>query len=337
MKICICGGGSLGHVCAGVFSSIKGVSVNVYTQHPELWSKEISVTDLQNKRYVGNIAVVSNSPQETVSNSDIVFLCLPGFLIEKTLLAIKPYIVPSTIVGSIVSSTGFFFQAHKILLANTKLFGFQRTPFIARISEYGKSASLLGYKPEICVAVENVADKEAFRKGIEKLFITPTILLNNYYEACLTNSNPILHTGRLYGLWHTWHGEILPACPFFYKDWNVESSSIIIEMDNEFMQLLDTLHVDKIRIPTLLDYYESTDAFSLAQKLSSIPAFQSILSPMKKKDFGWVPDFASRYFTEDFPYGLRFIKELAKERNIETPMIDRVYCWGMNMLGHSYL
>ena len=80
----------------------------------------------------------------------------------------------------------------------------------------------------------------------------------------------------------------------FYKEWTNEASQLIIDMDKEFFQLLDKLNVNSL--PTLLDYYESTDAASLTRKIESIPAFQTILSPMKQVGGGWVADFENRYF-----------------------------------------
>lgn len=47
---------------------------------------------------------------------------------------------------------------------------------------------------------------------------------------------------------------------------------------------------------------------------------------------GWCPDFSSRYFTEDFPFGLKFIRDLCIERNVSCPNIDKVYAWGMSKL-----
>lgn len=79
-----------------------------------------------------------------------------------------------------------------------------------------------------------------------------------------------------------------------------------------------------------MEYYESHDAESLTRKITSIPAFQNITSPMKKVDSGWVPDFESRYFTEDFPYGLKFIVELAKDKNIDCPNLNKVFEWGIS-------
>lgn len=329
LAITIIGGGSLGHVTAGVFSSQPNVTVSIFTGRPEQWNNDIVVKDLNGKLFEGHISQISHNAEDVIPQSDIVFLCLPGFLIEKTLKEIKPYLSPSTIIGSIVCSTGFFFAAHDILPKGSKLFGFQRTPFIARVEEYGKSANLLGYKKEVAIACENIADEEAFREEVERLFITPTKLLNSFYEVSLTNSNPILHTGRLYAMWGDWNGEVYDHNILFYKEWTNTASEYIIAMDNEFMMLLDKLPIDKRNIPRLLDYYESCDASSLTHKISNITAFQTITSPMKEVSGGWIPDFESRYFTEDFPYGLRFIKELAQKHNIDTPTIDKVYNWGM--------
>ena len=326
IKVCICGGGSLGHVCAAVMAS-QGAGVSILSGHPESWSAAVEATDPDGKVFRGRLEGVSSSPEKAVSGADIVLLCVPGYLIEKTLRDIKPYI-GSAAVGTVVSSTGFFFFAHDILGANARLFGFQRVPFISRVKEYGSSALLLGYKKSLLVALENLP--ESFGKTLEELLITPVEIADNYLQVSLTNSNPILHTGRLYSLFKGRENQVWDHNVLFYREWTDESSQILIDMDTEFFRLLDKLGVEDI--PTLLDYYESTDAASLTRKISSIPAFMNITSPMLQVPGGWKADFGSRYFTEDFPYGLRWIKELAQKNNIETPVIDKVYDWGMNLI-----
>lgn len=332
MKICICGGGSLGHVCTGVLASQEGVELNILSGHPDKWGRSITVTDLDGKRYVANINMVSSDPEKVVPGQDIILLCLPGYLIEKTLRDIKPY-VGDAVVGTVVSSTGFFFFAHDILGNNARLFGFQRVPFISRVAEYGKSANLLGYKSSLAVAVENVKNSDTFREILEQLFITPVTLLDSFYEVALSNSNPILHTGRLYTMFHGRENEVFDHNILFYKEWTDEASQLLIDMDSEFFQLLDKLGVHSL--PTLLDYYESYDAASLTKKIQSIPAFQSITSPMKQVNGGWMADFESRYFTEDFPFGLRWIREIARFNSINTPVIDIVYNWGTTIMSFS--
>lgn len=333
MKICICGGGHLGHVCAGVLSSHSDVELNILSRKPLAWREDLRVTDLYSHEYVGKANMVTDNSQLAIEGVDIILLCLPGYAIEPTLLSLKPYLKKDQVVGSIVSSTGFFFIAHDILGLDAKLFGFQRTPFIARLSEYGHSANLLGYKKEVKIAVENIDNKEEFRRIIERLFVTPTVLLNNYYEASLTNSNPILHTGRLYSMWKDWNGEPYDRNNYFYKEWTDEASETIIAMDNEFISLLDKLPVEKSNIPSLLEYYESSDASSLTKKIKSIPAFQSILSPMKQIEGGWVPDYSSRYFTEDFPFGLKYIIDLAHSNDISPINMEKIYNWGIKCCG----
>lgn len=328
MKICICGGGGLGHVCAGVIASQKDVELNMLSGHPDNWQNNIAVTDLNGKHYVGKIKRISSKPEEVIVGQDIILLCLPGYLIEKTLRDIKPYI-GDAIVGTVVSSTGFFFFAHDILGEKAKLFGFQRVPFISRVAKYGKTANLLGYKSNLVAVLENVEHKESFRKELERLFITPVSLLDSFYEVALSNSNPILHTGRLYTMFHGREKYLFDHNILFYKEWTDEASQMLIDMDAEFFKLLDVLDVHSI--PTLLDYYESTDAASLTNKIKSIPAFQTITSPMKQVNGGWEVDFDSRYFTEDFPYGLRWIKELSQQNRISAPLITEVYNWGTKL------
>lgn len=331
MNICICGGGNLGHVVLGVLAAQPQNRVSLLTNHPQQWADTVMVTDPNGKQYVGKIAQITNRAEDVIPHSDIVLLCLPGFAIREELDKIRPYLSATTAVGSIVSSTGFFFEAQRLLPKEQPLFGFQRVPFISRTTEYGRSAELKGYKPLLNLAIEQTADKEALRLTIEQLFHTPTQLLQSHYEASLTNSNPLLHPSRLYTLWKDWHkGIIYDKNPYFYADWTLEAAQLYIDMDAEFQTLLRTLPVRSEAIPDVLTYYESHDAASLAHKLRTIPAFQGILSPMKEVEGGFLPDFHSRYFTEDFPFGIRFIIELAQEKGVQIPKIKEVYEWGIN-------
>lgn len=329
-RVCICGGGNLGHVVTGFLAIHGDCEVSLLTRHPECWQRQLTIRMPEGDTRQGEVACITRQPEEVIPKADIVLLCLPGFSIREELLHILPFLQAGTAVGSIVSSTGFFFEALELLPATTPLFGFQRVPFIARTTVYGHAADLLGYKPSLNVAIERTADKESLRSTIETLFHTPTTLMQSYYEVSLTNSNPILHPSRLYTMWEDWHdGVVYPEQPMFYEEWTDEASALLIAMDREFQQLLQALPVREGSIPTILGYYESHDAASLTRKLRSIQAFKGILAPMKAVEGGFVPDFSSRYFTEDFPYGLRIIQQQAREHQIAVPTIERVMTWGI--------
>ena len=333
MKICICGGGNLGHVVAGFVSAQRRYDVCVLTRSPERWKKEIVVETPDGGELIGKLEGIYSDAVQAVSGADIVLLCLPGYSIREMLEKIKNCLSPSTAVGSVVSNTGFFFEAMSILPPNIPLFGFQRVPFISRTVEYGCRARLMGYKDSLSVAIEHTDDKESIRESLESMLKTPVLLLNSFYEASLSNSNPLLHPSRLYDLWCDWHeGITYDHVPLFYEEWTERAAGLYIAMDQELQSLLEVLPVDTSCIPSVLDYYDSTDAVSLAGKLRSIKAFIGILAPMKNTDKGFVPDLQSRYFTEDFPYGLAIIRRLAKEKGISTPVMDKVYAWGKNMV-----
>ena len=331
MTITICGGGNLGHVCAGFLSSQTGIEVRVLTSRPEQWGQQLVVHD-ENRDFIGEFSLVTSSPAEALCGTDIVLLCLPGYALRPTLKSLRPHLEEHTIVGSVVSNTGFFFVAEEELPASVPLFGFQRVPFIARTEQYGHSATLLGHKPKLFVATLHVAQPDALRRTLEGLFQTPVSLLASHYEAALSNSNPLLHPSRLYTMWRDWTpGTVYERQCHFYAEWTDEAAALYIAMDRELQQLLRTLGVREGAVPDVLTYYESHDAASLAAKLRSIPAFQPILSPMKAVPGGYVPDFQSRYFTEDFPYGLQPIAELARRYNVPAPHMVEVLAWGKNV------
>lgn len=337
-KICICGGGSLGHVVAGWLSSRKHANVNILTNHPEKWNQNIVIGTPEGSQLYGEISNISNNPADVIPSSDVILLCLPGFLIKKELIKIKPFISNRAFIGSVFSSTGFFFEAKEIFDEKQPLWGFQRVPFISRVNEYGKSAHLLGFKDEYKIAIENVSDedKAVFVSIIQEWFERPVRLLKNYYEVSLTNSNPLLHTSRLYTMFGGENeGKIYTRIPLFYEEWTEAAAELYIKMDEEFFRLLKVLPVSEGFLPTALDYYESYDAKSLAAKLSSIQGFKGIASPVIQTRGGYFPDYESRYFTEDFPYGLKYIWQLAHENNIFCPNIDLVYEWGMSKISNS--
>ncbi|HCY73705.1 MAG TPA: dehydrogenase [Rikenellaceae bacterium] len=337
-KICVCGGGALGHVIAGWTVYKKLAQVSVLTGQPKLWSTSLFVDTPQGSVLKGSLSDVSDDPKRVVADADIVLFCYPGYVIENELLRLKPFFRKDAYVGAVFSSTGFFFEAKKILAPYQPLWGFQRVPFIARVEEYGHSAHLLGYKDELKVAVENVSqvEKQKFVEFLSEWFDVKVSLLNNYYEASLSNSNPILHPSRLYSLFGSENeGRVYSRDIYFYKEWNEESAELLIKMDKELFDLLKILPVHKGFLPTILDYYESHDAASLAAKLRSIPAFKDIKTPMRQTPFGWLPDYKSRYFTEDFPYGLRYICNLAHEKEVSVPIMDRVLSWGLSHIQSS--
>lgn len=342
MRVCVCGGGNLGHVVTAFLALQPDVDVTLLTRSPQRWSHDLVLRMPDGDGRTCHVDSITSEASEAIPGADYVVMCLPGFAFADEMRLIAPHLSRGTVVGSVVGNTGFFFEARKYLPAGITLFGLQRVPFISRTVDYGHMAHLMGTKAVLHVCVtENPAElssssrREEVRAALQRLFATPVTLLGSIYEASLSNSNPLLHPARMYSMWHDWDG-VHPygSNCLFYEEWTEDASELLIGMDREFFMLLDALSVRKGSIPTILDYYESSDAPSLTRKLRGIKAFHGIMSPMcQVEEGGYVPDLSSRYFTEDFLLGLAMIHRLAGEHGVPSPIINKVYEWGMGLLG----
>ncbi|MDR0749248.1 MAG: NAD/NADP octopine/nopaline dehydrogenase family protein [Tannerellaceae bacterium] len=336
-SICICGGGSLGHVIAARLSS-KGYAVNLWTGHPGKWAPRITAGDLNGKSFTGALHAVSGRAEETVAVSDAMLLCVPGFMTEQMLRQARPCIREGMLVGSVVCSNGFFWIARHILGASAGLFGFQRVPYICRITDYGKSAMIKGYKSKLKIAGSPGAPADALAAMFTQAFDTPVYPLGHYLEATLTNSNPLLHPARIFGMLSRETTDCFDRELLFYEEWDDYSSDVLIRCDNEFQRIIERLPVNRDEIPGILDYYESSGAASLTRKIRSIAAFKGIRMGMTRQAGGMYRiDYSNRYFTEDIPFGLLIIKSVAVAMGEETPCIDEVLLWMQGKMQKEYL
>ena len=337
--VCIIGGGSQGHIAAGVISSNENFQVNILTRKPNLWKKLIEVVDLEGNKYKGAIHSISAIPEKVIPQSDIILICLPGYALKEVLHQIKEAIGDDTLIGCMFAGTGFFLMAKEILGSNASLFGFQRVPFTGRVKEYGSNATLKGYKKSLKVATYNIEKRDWLAETLQAMFNTPVSLLNHFLEATLSNSNPILHPSRMYILYNSWEeGMFYQKVPYFYNtDWDDESSELWLACDVELQKIIRNLPIPINGVPSLLEYYECGDAKELTQKISSIKPFKEVRPPMIQSKEGFIPNVSHRYFTEDVAYGLVLIKSIALVVGVEIPTIDKILKWGQKMMNKEYL
>ena len=254
-NIVIAGGGALGHVTAGWLAA-QGYSVSVLTRRPSDWINEM-VINTPEETLTGALTRVSDKVSEVIPEADVILLTVPGYANVSELMAMLPFLKDGCYVGAVFCSSGFFFDALKTVPENIRLWGFQRVPFISRVKTYGHEANLLSYRPELNIAVERAdeEEKEEFRMWIETAFKTPTALRNNYLEVSITNSNPILHTARLYTMFHDWTDDVrFDHNILFYEEWTDEAAELMIRMDAELFEILNHLPLDINYLTPLFDY-----------------------------------------------------------------------------------
>ena len=338
-NICICGGGSQGHISAGVIGCNTGYSVGILTRKPQLWSQDFTTIDLNGKEFHATLGTITDNPKDIIPQSDIVYICLPGFAIKEMLQQIAPYVSTDTIIGAPFGGGGFFLALQEVFGASQKSFALQRVPFTGRPLEYGHSGRLKGYKPYLKVATANIDNPNVVVAMLEDWYHTPVYHLSHWLEATLSNSNPLLHPCRMRVMFNDWTPDkIYDRIPWMYNsDWDDASSQCWVECDNELRTIMRQLPMNEQEVPSVLEYYGCKDIKSLTAKMQSIEPFKSVQAHMNASGDGYVVDSSVRYFTEDIPFGLVTIKSFAEAVNIETPCIDDVLEWAQKVMGKEYI
>ena len=79
MRICICGGGGLGHTCAGVLSNRENVTVDLLTNRPDQWNHEYVVNLPDGKQLIGKLDIITDNPPKSYTTSRHRFLLFASF------------------------------------------------------------------------------------------------------------------------------------------------------------------------------------------------------------------------------------------------------------------
>lgn len=340
MIIAVLGGGNIGTTLSGYLSHLERENeVRLYTSKPELFQRDFVVNDIEkNIRYTADVAMISNNLEEVVSGADVVFITFPHFMLERTLADMRPYVKTGCMVGVLPGSGGCEFIWKKYYDESYTLFGFQRVPFIARMVRRGKETDLKSWKPYVVVASIPGRCNEAVCDMIERECMIPCEKADNYLAITLTPSNPLLHSCRIYDIFKdTDTKTCFPELGMFYKEWTDYASHILFEMDKELHEMLKRFpKLDLSLIRPLAVHYESPTIEAMTRKISSIPSFSNISSPLKKEGEGYVADTASRFFVEDFPYGLCIVRGFCEIGKVEAPYIDRVLKWYGEFMNVQY-
>ena len=315
MKITIIGFGNIAHAIIAYCGSKRDIEISVYSSQND----DGNVVELEDKSKKGIISKISNDPSEILPNSDLILVTVPSYVRKEVLKKIAPYITDKTIIGAFPGIGGFYDEVKEIIGKDITVFASQRVPYIARTIKKGKLVKATP-KNNIYIAVSR--DQTEVKKLLSDLLDMDVILLDSFMEVHLTNSNPILHSARLYALLqediYPFKKEIL-----FYEEWDDMSSKILLEMDREFMALIDKLQLKNIR--SLKEHYGVKNVQEMTKKMSNIKAFKGIKVPLKLEDGHYLFDFYSRYFQEDIGHDLFYIQKVAEANAVDIPTIKKIY------------
>lgn len=336
-SITIIGGGNIGTQFACTCAS-KGYKVNIYSSKPEKYTGELTIVDSEkNVIRKGKINKVSSCLGEAIGDSKIIFVIHPAYMFASDAKQLLPFIKPGMAIAAIPGTGGAEFAFKKCIERGAVLFGLQRVPSVARLVEYGKTVCCEGYRDKLYLASIPATEGKSLAEFITGLFDIPCEPLKNYLSVTMTPSNPILHTTRLATMFADYEeGKVYEKNPLFYGEWTDESSERLLECDAEHQNMLRLLdEMDLTAVKSLVEHYDNSDTpEKLTRKMQSIKSLHNLTSPMKKVEHGWIPDFESRYFTADFPYGLAIIEEIGELLGADIPQIRKTMSWYREKTGN---
>ncbi len=328
-KVCIIGGGNIGHYLIAAIGQNTDLRVNLLTSTPDAFRGYIqSINTVNGEITVGKLNKASSDPSQVIPDADMIIFTVPSHTYEQYLKTIRPFTAPGTIIGFIPGTGGAEFVAKDFVTKKKcMIFGTQRVPSGTKIAIRGKEVNSLGLRKDLRVGAIPSSITDDVCSVFNSLIGIKTIALPNYLSVTLTPSNPILHTSRLYGLFHDYKANFSYSQPLsFYKRWDDFSSRILLGCNQELQELCSRLDgFDLTWVVSLKDHYEVNTELDggaieqLTRKIRSLPFLKDQVPMLKVGDEKYKPDFGSRYFKEDFAYGLCIVKSFCEISRLETP------------------
>ena len=329
MNVCVYGGGNIAHSLAAKISQTQPVTV--ITRQPANWARRLSV-EQGGKDSQSRFDVCATEDARAVSTAELIFVALPQFAIEETLDRIVPHLNEGSTVAFVPGPARIVRYVELLASRRVNVVGFQRVPYISRITAYGRAVKVSDNRDVCRIVVSDSSLTSVWDELCSRWFGGRTEYLSSFLALAFSNSNPLLHPSRLVVLFKDWRHKTFPCNPPFYGEWTDESSELYIKADNEMREVMSHYPVDMQKdYESVLDHYGVKTAHELTAKLRSIPSFRTILSPMLQTADGWVPDFSSRYFTEDVQFGLAEMLRFADKAEVRVPTM-RVLCDGVKNL-----
>lgn len=337
-NVTIVGGGNMGMCLAGIISRLERYKVTLLATNPKEFNKEIEIIDDElHIAYKSGNFIITDNIEESMKSADLIYCTYPAFLRERFIHKSGKYMKKNTILGFIPAYGGAEFYCKELINKGITIFGLQKPPYVCRTKKRGKIAGLMSRKSLLLVAAIPFDKSKFIVNLLEDMLQIKTVLLPNYMNVTLLPGNPLLHTSGSYRYLRDYNkGDTYPKQIYYYQEWDDECSNIICDLSNEMMNICKNLPIDLSGIKSIQEYYESPTPKALTEKFHTIPSFYPLTLPMIKNDNGYVPDFNSRFFIEDIPYGLCTIKALAMLIDKKTPMIDEILLWYKKQTGKEY-
>lgn len=104
-------------------------------------------------------------------------------------------------------------------------------------------------------------------------------------------------------------------------------SSLLARAGDGWRLLCKALPMDMRDVESMQFRHNIRTPEELAARICSLDRLKGLYSPVIKDELGYVPDFNSRYFVSDFPFGIKIMIAVADLFDVPTPTMDEIWAW----------
>ncbi|MDD4320784.1 MAG: NAD/NADP octopine/nopaline dehydrogenase family protein [Acidaminococcaceae bacterium] len=326
MKIAVLGAGNGAHAIAG-HMALKGHEVRMW-ENPSFAAnldhiiKNDKCIDLEGEiNGRAKLAIASTDPKDVICGADIIYCVMPSFGQESAFDFVSPFIEPGqkiVVMPGNFGSISLYMKLKKRGIADKVLIGESDTiPYATRLQE-DKSSLVFGIKESMWISAIPGNRTRELVEAIGDVFPIGLNPLSDVVSVALANTNMILHCATM--IMNT--GRIEGGSRFrFYNEGMTESVCRVMEkMDTERIAVGKAWGYDLIS-----EYEDAISNYNLDKsKYSSLHEI-FIHHPVYGNHGADSPtSMTFRYLSEDVPFLLLPLSEMAMLVNIPVPTVDSV-------------
>ena len=338
MKVAVLGCGNGAHAIAGDMA-LRGHEVSIW-ENPSFASnldhiiKNNKSIELKGEvNGIARLSAVSSNPEDVICGADIIYCVMPSFGQESAFDYISPFVEAGQkilIMPGNFGSVSLYMKlkergiADKVLIAES-----DTIPYATRLQE-DKSSLVFGVKESMWISAIPGKRTSELIEGLKNVFPIGLNLLPDVISVALANTNMILHCPTM--IMNA--GRIENGQRFrFYNDGMTGSVCKVMEMmDSERLAVGKAWGYDLIS-----EYDDAISNYNLDRSKYSSLHDIFVDHPVYGNHGADSPaSMTFRYLSEDVPYLLVPLSDMAMLANIPVPTIDSVIQLAQVINGTDY-
>lgn len=331
MKVLIIGGGN-GGLSFGMKLMEKGINVNLYDKFEQILNpiiknnNEITLIDKEGE-ITKKFNLVTTNLKKAVQGVNLIFVVTPAFAHQSVAKDLVDYVTNDQIVVLHPGRTGGALEVKHIFdssgkndvvvaEAETLLFACRKIDD-TRIKIYGIKSS---------VGISTLPNTEVNRVTERLNQMLPRFhSCSSVYETSISNIGSIFHPAPF--LFNVSRVECKENFKYYHEGITPKIAKLLEEVDKERVNIGKSYGVSvRTALQWLNENYELTGS-SLYNAIQMNESYSSIDAPS---------DVNSRYVLEDVPMGLVPLSYLAKQSNVETPVINSLIKTASTMFQQNF-